>query len=390
MKAPVAISLGGLLAGSIAAAGPLSMEPRIGLATEYSSNPSLRPTDIQSENNGALLLDAPLRYDLDTLHFTLSPSARYSNSSGYASLASNYLRADSTAQFMSERGSLTLNGEFARDSSLYNGGESDRGVGVRRDTRAAGLDWQRTLSARAAVQLNLGWSRVSYDQRAVFTNLIDYKYVSMAPSLSYAITERDTVRLLSSAGRYNSLSGITSSKDYNVQLGLDREISELWSLSASAGYSQSRNRQKYFFGPFFLGEMETKQKGSVYAVHLQRRGESLFFSAGASRALRPSGFAFLSRQDSVDAVLTYQYSERWTFSASSSAHRALDPLGNFRVSDRRYLVGEISTDWHWTPDWMITLRATRVSQRLSESTYNADSNGVSLQVTRQFGRMDLN
>ena len=246
------------------------------------------------------------------------------------------------------------------------------------------------MTERIGAALNLSWSRVSYDERAVFTNLIDYKYLSIAPTLSYAVTERDTVSLQASAGRYDSGSGITASKDYNLQLGLERDLSEIWQFSASAGYTQSRNRQKYFFGPFYLGEIESRQKSSVYAVNWKRRGESLFFSGGASRALRPSGFAFLSQQDALETTLSYQFSERWSFAANGSVRRSLDSFGNGRESSRTYAIGELSAHWRWTPDWEFTLRATRVGQRYDESAFNADSNGINLQVTRQFQRLELN
>jgi hypothetical protein len=384
------IFLGGVLVSSMSTAGPLSVESRLGLAGDYSWNPDLRADDPRSENHVALLLDAPIRYDRDDLQLSLNSSARYSNTSGYASLASNYFRVDAAAQRLNERGSIVLSGGLARDSSLYHGGESDRGIGVRRDTRSAGFNWQNTPSARTSLQFALDWTRVTYDQNARVTNLTDYRYLSWAPSLGYALTERNTMRLMGSTGRYNSLNEITGSKDYNLQLGLDRQLNEIWTMSLSYGYSKAKNSQKYYFGPFYLGTIESDQRGTVYNANLKRRGESLSLSLAASRSLRPSGFAFLSRQDVAEAVVYYQYSEKWTFAANGGFHRNVDPLTSGGDIKRRYFVAQISADWHWTPDWVVTLRTSHVGQRFDDSRLNADSSGVSLEMTRQFHRQDLN
>ena len=365
------------------------MEPRLGLATDYSSNPELRSDAASAENHAAILLNVPVRYDLESVHFGLSPSARYSDTRGYSSLASNFLRLDTSLQFVNELGSLQLTGAFARDSSLYHGGESAQGVGVRRDTRSAGMHWERATTSRINLEFAVNWSRVQYDEGAQFTNLTDYRYVSAAPSVSYALTERNTVSVLGSAGRYNSLDNITGSKDYNLQLSIARQLSENWDLATSAGYSKSKNTRQYYFGPFYLGAVESDQNGAVYSASLKRRGESVFFTATASRALRPSGFAFLSRQDVAEAQLNYQYSEKWTFSAGGSFHKTVDPLTTGGALGRRYFVTQFSADWHWTPEWLVTLRASRITQRFDEVRFNAQSTGASLEMTRQFHRRQL-
>ena len=378
-----------LVANTSSHAVPLSIEPQFGLASDYSSNPNLRADDVRAETHAAVLLDAPVRYDSDEWHLSLRPSVRYSDSSGYSSLASNYFRADAGAQLYDERGVIGLSGSLARDSSLSYGGESNRGIGVRRDTRAGGFDWQHAPTERTSLQLDLNWTRVTYDQGAAFTNLTDYRYVSAAPSWAYALTERNSLKILGSAGRYNSLDDITSSKDYNLQLGLDRLLTENWTLSASAGYSKSKNSRKYFFGPFFLGALDSTQNSGVYNLSVKRSGESVFLNLNVSRSLRPTGFAFLSRQDAADFRFTYQYSEKWSFSAQAYVSKSTDPQANGIDVNRRYLAAYLSADWHWTPNWFMTLRTSRISQRFDEIRYDGNSSGVSLELNRQFNRLDL-
>ena len=96
-----------------------------------------------------------------------------------------------------------------------------------------------------------------------------------------------------------------------MQLGFLKQLTEIWSLTASAGYSRANNE--------FHTEEETieiiggepalvlipisiksTQTGSVYLVTLNRQSQLLTLSATASRLLTPTGFAFLSRQENYE------------------------------------------------------------------------------------------
>ena len=150
MKARALFAMSTILAifARNASAGPWSVEPSIGMSTDYSTNPELRSIDPVSERHVALLYDLPLRYDVDDLELALIPHGRLSNGSGYSSLASNSETVDADATLSSERGSLSLQAAAARDSSLYNSGlpAYGYGVGVRQDKLTAAVDWTRFLT----------------------------------------------------------------------------------------------------------------------------------------------------------------------------------------------------------------------------------------------------
>jgi hypothetical protein len=375
------------------------MEPLLGVASEYSSNPYLLSTGGHAVSDVAVLLNAPTNYDLDSTHLALLPSIRYSDSGSYASLASNYFHLNASAQFSSDVNSFSLKAGFGRDSSLYQNGLSSNGIGVRADSSSAGMDWERAITERFQWGLSANWARVLYDQGAATTGLVDYRYVSGGPSATFAVSERDKFQILASAGQYQALDGITKSKNYNLQLGFDRQLTEIWTLSTSLGYAKSDNSQKVFYGPFFigpvefgpylLGTLESEQKGPVYNASLTRQGEQLTVTASASRAFLPSGFEYLSRQDIAELNLSYTRSERWTFGAKVDYQNTATPYSNGALLSVRYFSGQLSADWHWTQNWLISLHTTWVSSKYDMPSISAQSTGASLEISRQFLRIDL-
>jgi hypothetical protein len=377
------------MASGVGKCGPLSTTPFIGVEFEYSSNPYLLATGGHAVNDVAFLLNSPTMYDLDGAHFSLTPRIRYSDSGTYASLNSNSLHLDGSAQFSNDLESFTLTASRGRDSSLYYSGLSSNGVGVRTDSMAATAAWVRELTPRLAFEQDVSWQRADYADGAVSSGLRDYRNTSLAPSLLYALDQRDTLSVLGTAALYKTIDGITESKSLNIQMGFDHKLTEIWSLSASAGYSRADNSFRVFFGPFLLGSIETQQKGPLYKVSISHKGELLSFTAIVSRAFIPSGFAFLSRQDAASIAINYVYSERFTFAATGNYQKAQDPLTNAGYTRRSYFSGGASVKWNWTPTWSLTLNAARVDADYETLRVSAASNSVSLQVARQFLRIDL-
>jgi hypothetical protein len=379
-----------------AAAGPWNIEPRVGVSTDYSSNPQLRVVNPNAEEHIAAIVDLPLRYDTDGLEWLLRPSGRLSNSRGYSSLASNYEHVDAAAQILNERGSTTLQTGLARDTSLAYAGALVNGIGVRRDTASTGVDWTRFMSERTQIQLDASWVRVRYDEPANLNYLVDYRYLDAGPTVSVLVSERNTIKFLGNAARYQSLDGITQSTSENLEMGFVRQLSEILTLSTTAGYSRSKNTEKYYFGSFFLGNLTSNQDGAVYAATFTRQGQRLSVTGGVSRALQPTGFAYLSRQDSVNLTASYTRSERWDFALTGTWQRAINPLVSGREAvlfgrdqTARYLNVQTTVNWHWTPQWVLSMHATRVASQYGPPTVSGASTGVSLDLVRQFLRTEL-
>jgi len=367
-------------------ADPWSTQPLIGLAAQYSSNPVLAASNTRSETNAALFVNSPINYDEDAFHFAAVPNLRYSNQSGYSSVTSDYFHLDSSAQFTSEFGALNLTESLYQDSSLLYAGGLVNGIGVRRDTSTSDISWQHLLTERAQLQLDLNTTRVLFQQGAALSDLVDYRYSSASPSFSYAVNERDTFRVLGGVSRYYSLNSLTSSQSDNLQLGYDHKMNELWTLTATYGYAKSKNYYDFIYFGHFLGVIRSTENGAVYSVNSTRQDEHLALTFAASRALTPTGFAFLTRQDRLSVGGSYTESERWTYGGAVTWQALNNPVEGGGSTESHYYSANFSATWHWTEQLLVTLSATKVAQSYGAPTVSAASTGVSLQISRQFYR----
>jgi hypothetical protein len=379
---------------------PWGTQPLIGIVGQYSSNPVLAANAAQSETNAAVVLDAPVNYDSDAFHFMATPNIRYGNASGYSGVTSNFFHLDSSAQLNDERGSTSVTAAIYRDSSLLYAGELVNGVGVRRDSSAFGINWQHLLSERLQVQLAANTSRAHYAENDAATPtsydgeilgvLVDYRYTTFSPALAYAESELNSVRLIGAVGRYEALDGVSASNNANLQLGFDRQLGEIWTLKTTAGYSRAEDRYNYFFGKYLLGRIDSTQNGTVYSANLLRQSDVLALNLGVSRALAPTGFAYLARQESVSALLNYTWSERWSYSANASYQTNSYPInGGSGSYEQRYYYTALAAVWHLTEQWSVTLQTTKILQRYGSPALTGASNGVSVQISRQFYWKDL-
>ena len=379
-------------------AEPWAITPRVGVSTDYSSNPDLLPVGNTAEEHVAGLLDLPVSYDSDGVEILVRPNGRLSNSRGYASLASNIAHLDANAQFLNDLGSTTVQGELARDSSLYFTGGLSNGVGVRRDAASTSADWTRTLTERSQIQLDGSWTQVRYAQPQNATSLVDYRYLSAGPTYAFQLSELNTLQVLGNVGQYQSLNGLSDTRSFNgitqsestsLQLGFIRQLNELWKLTTSAGYTRSLDRENYYFGPFFLETFKSNQDSTVYAATLARQGETITLSGSVSRALQPTGFAYLSQLTTASLGGLYTLSERWDYALNAVWQKALNPNLRGENVNARFLNAQFTANWHWTTEWLISMRISKISQERGPPSINVAASDVSVDIIRQFLRSDL-
>lgn len=359
-------------------------EPVAGLTADYSSNPALLYAQHSSQTRGALLIDAPTTYREDAINIQVLPSVRVGNSAGYSSLTSDYARLTLRGEIDSERNSLTVTGQTARDSSLYYNYGLNGSTGVRRDTLLGDISWTRTLTERFNVNTDFNSSRVNYATARDTATLTNYRYSTAAPSIAWAATERSTFSISGDTGLYNSADGATKSINYDIQLGGSRQLTELWSATGSAGYSKEINSIDQFFGRYFFRTYKSQSIGSVFTAGVTRQGQTLTMTASVKRSLVPSGFAFLSRQDSYQFAVHYDKTERWSFDGHVGYLKSIEPVVFGPSSSQSYLDLGVSAAWLVTEKCTVTARASRISAKYTPPAIDVLANGVTVQLSWRF------
>jgi hypothetical protein len=413
-RAPACVCLAAMIQSSAATAGVWSMDPVLGAVGDYSTNPALLNLPHTAQANGAALLDAPTTYNGDAFELFVLPSFRIGDSKGYSSLASDYEHLNVKAEWDNERGALSATAGVARDSSLYYDYLTNGGAGVRRDTALADLNWERQLTERMDFDTDVSTQRVRYGAGIGAPTLVDYKYTSITPTLAWNTSEKNKLTLTASVGRYNSLDGTTESTSANLQAGLVRQWSEIWSATATAGYSRAENKldselPELVLTPMGLGivlvpfEEKSTQTGTVYLANVARQGSRLTLNLTASRQLTPTGFAYLSRQDTYDAKGTYALSARWSLSGEAryvNAHNPEltdNPQLQTLVTDFRNESVALSASWRWTELLTLTVSGSRVTERIQSPNYdgvqspNYDvaANELTITLSHQFNHIEF-
>lgn len=387
-----------MLHSSAARAGVWGMDPVLGVVGDYATNPALLGLPHTAETNGAFLLDAPTTYNGDAFAFSIMPSFRLGDSKGYSSLASDYEHLNAKAEFDSERGVLTATAGLTRDSSLYLNYLTNGSTGVRRDAASEDLNWDRLLTERLDFNTDVNSVRVKYGESLGAPTLVDYEYTSASPSLSWKTSEQNKLTALASVGRYRSLDGTTESRSANLQVGLIRQLNELWALTATAGYSRALNefdssQPELVFTGNGVGivlvpvKLTSSQNGSVYAVNVTRQGSRLVLNGSASRQLTPTGLAYLSRQVVYELKGSYSLSERWSLAADARYVNAQNPQLHTAPTDYAVKYISLTSSWRWTEQLTLSLSASRVTERVQSPNFNVASTEVNITLSRQFNHI---
>jgi len=389
-----------MLASSRSNAGVWGMQPTIGVIGDYNTNAALINVPNTAEVGAALLLDAPTVYTADAFSFTVLPSFRISNAQGYSTVDSDYSHMNVKSEWDSERSTFTASAGVARDSSLYYQYTLNGPGGVERNSLLGDVAWQRYLSERVELSADLNSQHVRYGEAAGAPTLTDYKYTSFTPTVAWTNSERDKLTASVNFGLYNSIPGTTQSKSASLQFGYTHQLQELWSWSATGGYSRALNRVDYSVveivdtdaGPAFAivpVRLESTQNSTVFLGTVTRQGARLTLSATASRNLVPTGLAYLSTQESLAFNASFAFSPRWSLTSSVAETKIQNPAQQQGAPDysARVTVVTLQTSWQWTEHWTVTASAGYVLNDVTSSNVNVSNNSVSLQLSRQFNRI---
>ncbi len=408
-SAPLCLAAAAMLHSSAAKAGVWGIDPVLGLTADYATNPVLLELPNTAQTDAALLLDAPTTFNANDFKFSVLPSFRVGDTRSYSSVNSDYEHLTAKGELDTERSVLTASAGVTRDSSLYQNYLANGETGVRRDGVMADLDGDRFLTETIDFSTDVNFMRIRYGSAVGTSSLVDYKYTSLAPTLTWMATERAKFTLNASAGQYDSLDGTTRSRNANVQVGFVRPLTEIWSLTATGGFSRALNRldvDQYLVltpegivvatVPFdtvleiIPERAESSQNGAIYSVNLTRQGERLTVNASASRQEIPTGFAFLSRQTSFAFQANYVLSARWSLGANASYLDSQDPqIEGGEVDDRHVEYFGLNASWLWTENWTLTLGASRITERAQALHIDLASNQIAVTLSRKFNHISF-
>jgi hypothetical protein len=390
-----------MLCSEAARAGVWGADPSVGVSGDYASNPVLADVPHSSGTDAALLFDSPVTYQGDALKLSFLPSFRLSDRRSYASLNSDYVHLTASGEFDTDRNTLRVSAGASRDSSLYENFVVNGTAAVRRDGLTGDLGWTRHLTERLGADLDVNTVHVRYGAPAGTASLVDYKYSSVAPDLSWQGSERDRVTLSAGAGQYDSRDGTTRSRSIQGQLGYDRALSEIWSLKLTAGYSRQQNRldlevPELVFIPglgFAIIEVpvrvESQVKSPVYSARLTRSGPRLTLNLSATRQETPTGFAFLSRQRVYELQASFALSERWSASLHEYWLSAHDPSLQGPYFDR--IVNSVTADctYQVSEHYSLEIALSRVDLTYSTLDIHVASNQITLTLNYKFNHISL-
>ncbi|MDE2348540.1 MAG: hypothetical protein KGL92_08550 [Gammaproteobacteria bacterium] len=394
-------ALGCALAASIAMAsaaraGVWGTEPVIGVSADYSTNPALVPSAGTPETHAAFTLDAPSSYVGNAFKLSAVPQFRFSNSRGYSTVDSNYAHLDLRAEFDTERGTWIASVGAAQDSSLARDYLTNGSAGVRRDTGTADINWDHHLTERWEVAVDANGQRTRYGAPVGVQTLTDNRYVSVNPQVSWDRSERSRLTLALGAGRYDALNGTSESRNAYAQAGYVVSLSELWSLTAQAGYTKALNNATVRqLEPVISGNtillvpvdksVASSQTGALYKVGLTRSRGRITGSLQASQQLLPTGFAYLTRQYTYELHLNYAETQRLSFDADVQRLSYHFPaITSTAGSTTDIVTASVSASYQLTPAWTATMTGSYVTERYGAPAVAVRSAGASLALERHF------
>jgi hypothetical protein len=391
-----------LLTSGPLCAGPIGSEPSLGVSAGYQSNPLLLGSALGSSESLALLLNLPVAYTGKRVEFSLQPRFRSGTTHGAVAPLSDYQYVDSVWDYKGELNELSASAAWHRDSTLYNQFEQSAlgGNTLHRQEETGTLNWRHQLSERSDFELVASGDRVRY-AATVNTTLNSFNYDQGGAKYTHDLSERWQVTIEGGRTGFELRDqSYRTDADY-AQVGLSRNLSERWSLLASAGTSHLKFRatvERYFLEQDAQGVLHlvlrrvnfySRASTGNYSLAAQRQFQRWKLELSAARALQPSGFGALATQDDVTVRASGGGTERLTLAAAIHGSRLSDSSGRLDLGNRRYYDLSFNADWRWTEHWTLQSQIALYLQRPSPAEATRSNTAIFLTLSRVFGRISL-
>ena len=228
-------------AGSCQAA-EWSVEPSVGLRTEYNDNINLSPAPHPDVWGIKLSPDVKFSGETETLKVTGGLNVRINRYFGEGGLDTIDHTLSLRSNYKAERDLLGLNIDSIRDSTLLSELATTGTVQVRRQRNllTANPTWTRALTDATSLSASYSYTNVHYDDSAN-SGLINYGDQSASVGIQSKLDERNVVNVTAYYDRYETKPAEFRASTYGVQGGYDHDFSETLNGSFVVGLRRTQS-----------------------------------------------------------------------------------------------------------------------------------------------------
>jgi hypothetical protein len=397
-------ALPALEAGSSRAA-EWSVEPSVGLRTDYNDNINLSPLPHPSVWGVKLSPDVKFSGETETLKVTggLNLSInRYFGEDGLDTVDHTLsLRSD----YKAERDLVGLNIDSIRDSTLVSELATTGVVQARRQRSllTANPTWSRALTEATSLRASYSYTDVHYDDTAG-TSLINYGDQSASVGIQSKLDERNSVNVAAYYDRYETKPAQFRANTYGVQGGYDHAFSETLQGSFIVGLRRTQSTiasdALVCDGPIINGlclgtvtEVTSVQKetssGYTLNASLAKRWETDTVSGQLSREINPSGVGSLIQTDRIQVIWTKEWSPTLSSNISAAAYRSRYIGGVVTDSNSRYYTVEPRLTWRLAEGWALDAGYSYARQNYETAPVTATANVVYVNLSYAWPKISV-
>ncbi|MEA3410985.1 MAG: hypothetical protein U9R74_05530 [Pseudomonadota bacterium] len=386
--ASLAATLITVLAPSLVWAEAWELEPEFSIGGNYNTNFRLSTTDPDEVGTGRVA--GALKFSRLTESFELAGLARLDfvgfvgDTDRLSNTGNQLFGFESKKKF--ERSNIGLDALWKRDTVLRSirvvgdpdnpAIEPDQSVddnivneNIRRNAIDVRLPYKYDLTERDRLGARLRFNTTLYEENDF---LDDYRQGSLRLDYNHELTEKDNIIALFQTSRFDSDSGRTTD-NYELQAGYRYAFSETTSAGFTAG-----GRYTVFDNPG-SGDDGTNT-GFVARLQASKITGKARYDVRLERNLSPSGVGDLVETDELNANMSYQLQERWTFAIRSRLFENENIDNPESGSNRRFFSLLPVLSYRFTPDWRVETAYRYLRQKRFSEPTSADSHTVFLNV----------
>ncbi len=370
---------------------------RTASAAEWLIEPSM---SVRGEYHSNLLL--ALEPQLSTYAYWISPAVRLAGSTETlqvgSKLAFDYVEYQGerdakiynlhfplSVQYRQNRSIWGFTGGLNRDNTLRSE-LLETGVVLafaQRNFWSAAPSWTYSVTERLSAQTSYQYNKADYEGGSERLFLFDYEVHSASETLSYTVTDKDSIQVTGLFTRFAlPARGNLVADTYGVQMGGTHMFSEDLTLSASGGPRFITNRIDTR-----IGTLEDTTTVWVFNARLAKKWERANWSVEIGRDISPSGFGLLIQKDHLLARASYEVTDHLTFSLNGQAS-IINPVatnelftGGVRFRETRFFHIDPHLRWRFAEYWAMDVGYMYSRRELEGVDRTGESHAVRLLVT---------